>query len=1217
MGIVMFFCDNLWLFLTAGDEYKRYLEILPDISCDRWKTLKDNMDYMNEKMKNNRIPIVHLSTLGLDLNVEEGDVKKGSLFIESENGIPLRGKVLSTSDKMKLDVEDFQGKRQEFHYSFDGTMAVSGENYPGDFVFITNGGEFNIPFMVTIQPKMIPVKEGTICDMNGFIDLYYKDRAEAREIFFQPNFANVFLKEQPERKTLYHNLMKSRDKDLIMEEFLAGAGYKEVVMLDLDEKPIVLDSGKNQEEIWISMTCDGYVEGKISTEKGQVSISHKRFTSDDFTDGRFAVRIEKNQNFTMGSDVVYIDNIRQHFEIPVEWWGTLPAVSQDKEQRLQIKKQQAELMHNYLYFRTGGIQFEDFVEDSRQTLENLHYRTKENIWKLYLMHLALMEDKKEEAETILGELEESRKEQPLSEFEAHYLLYLKSIFYGTPEAISEAVIAIRSFYEKTDHKDQALWMLIYIDREYVYNDRLKYDTIKMLFEGGCKSAVLYYEACALLNENPTFMEDTGSFEISVFRWGVRYGFISLSLAYQFARLALRAKYYQDSIFRIARKLYQIKKDDRFLQVICSLLIKGNRINKEYHEYFREAVEENLKIIGLNEFFIRSTDFSRYDKLPQRVLIYFTYSNTLDANEKAYLYTNVLKNKDAYEEVFGAYYSKMIPFVEEQLIRGRINEQLAYLYTYFQKEILEKSENAKAVCDILFYRKICCLNPGMIGVYVAYPELGTEKYYPLSGGCANIEYFNDRTQIYFVDSREQRYAKDIEYTVSGFLKMSQFPKEWIRKNHNNKKVLLMLSGRINEFMGENEVGIAQKVINSPEYKDWIRIYAMERLLIYYGNHQRKEELDQWIERVNYEEVDQNFRKRLLDYYMEVGRLESAFYGVEKYGVHIMGAAKRLKLANFGIEFFEGRRNDTAIALSRSAFFQKKYNKDTLAYMIRHYDGELEDLCLLWERSCKFGVKTEELERKILSQCIFTDNDTDRVFPIFSNLLNQYMKMQEIEEGYVDPETEQIIGSYLEFASLKELQGSMELTEEMHMAIGREILAGRIKERRTRIHFLYYFADKKKWRKKIRNAAAFIIEEFFKEKFYLPIYHAYEDIVFLPVFYREFTFLTYHGGQGQKVALYYEIEGEEDFWKEKILEEVMPGMYVCSMHFYKSDHVNYRLEEAGEKVSDPGLIQFETFRYDGEDSRFFMLNHMNWEDSGMEKMKAYLMKSYFADHFMKLL
>lgn len=50
-------------------------------------------------------------------------------------------------------------------------------------------------------------------------------------------------------------------------------------------------------------------------------------------------------------------------------------------------------------------------------------------------------------------------------------------------------------------------------------------------------------------------------------------------------------------------------------MICSLLIKGNRTGKEYHEYFRLAVEANLKIIGLNEFFIRSMDFETYDLIP--------------------------------------------------------------------------------------------------------------------------------------------------------------------------------------------------------------------------------------------------------------------------------------------------------------------------------------------------------------------------------------------------------------------------------------------------------------------------------------------------------------------------------------------------------------------------------------------------------------------------
>ena len=77
----------------------------------------------------------------------------------------------------------------------------------------------------------------------------------------------------------------------------------------------------------------------------------------------------------------------------------------------------------------------------------------------------------------------------------------------------------------------------------MYNKRLQYDTIRQLFEEGNNSSLLYFEACDILNENPNYMEELGKFEISIFRLGVRYGYISLSLSYQFARLALKAKYF--------------------------------------------------------------------------------------------------------------------------------------------------------------------------------------------------------------------------------------------------------------------------------------------------------------------------------------------------------------------------------------------------------------------------------------------------------------------------------------------------------------------------------------------------------------------------------------------------------------------------------------------------------------------------------------------------
>lgn len=1150
-------------------------------------------------------PIVSLSVTNLDIEVEEGKVYKDSFFIESENKVPIEGYVCTTSDKVETEAERLEGTRQEIPFYFKGKLATAGNTFEGDIVLITNGGEYNIPYCVKVIHKFVESSGGRISTMEEFVQIYENNRKEAVDIFFLPNFEEVFLQGKPEQKELYHSLMKSRSKSLILEEFLTAAGYKNTSFLDVSQDKLVLEEEDSSAQLELLLTQPGYVEGSIYSEKGQIQISRERFSSDDFTDGKLLFNVEKKQNLLNGSDIIHIDTVRQDIEISVEWWAKQTALTKEKEKKLYLKKKRAQLMHNYLYFRTGSIAFEDFAEDSGHVLEELSRYTEDNEWKLYRMHFFLMEERKEEGKELLELLETISQRDEFTPLEANYFLYLKAMYYRTPEAISKAVSTIREFYELSEYKAEALWMLIYLDREYVYNKRLQYDTIRQLFEEGNNSSLLYFEACDILNENPNYMEELGKFEISIFRWGVRYGYISLSLSYQFARLALKAKYYNKSIYYIAEKLYGVEPDEQFLQVICSLLIKGNRTGKEYHEYFRLAVEANLKIIGLNEFFIRSMDFETYDLIPQRVLIYFTYSNSLDYLEKAYLYSNVLRNKEKYEEVYGAYYSKMLPFIEEQLLKGRINEHLAYLYTCFQKEVLEKPDNWKAVCDILFYHKLICTNPHIIGVYVSCPELGTEKYYPLSGGTGGVEIYNDRAVLYFVDNNEQRYVKDINYQLREFLSPQQFEEEWIRRNLSNRKILLMESGKMEENIKEQTLPVLQRIVFNDDFTRWMQVEAVEKMLVYYENHQDKRNLARWLGKIDYSNISTEFRKTLMDYYMEVGMMEDAFFGIELYGCDIMGAAKILRLASFGAQCYQGKDDEATLSLAYAAFIRKKCNKDTLIYLMKHFKGETAALLEIWERSKRFGLETAAFERRILEQVMFTGNDTEGVFPVF-------------ESFYATDEGDELIDRYLEYASMKELESSMELNDFMHMAIGQEIVNGRMENRHSRIHFLYYFAGREDWYDTIKDTAVYIINGFLQEEFYLPVYQAYSQWITFPIHYQEMTFLTYHGRAGSNVILRYQIDGEEYSLRELHLEEVLPGMYVCHMNFFQKDHVKYRLESDGSPVDEGTGLEFETFEYgDGEESRFFTLNHLDSEESSLPEVKDCLLKTFFADQYMKLL
>ncbi len=1165
--------------------------------------MKEQIDAKRYKGSGIQIPVVALSVDSLDVSVEERRSCRSSFEITSENGVALHGKIYSTNEKIVVNNPDLQGLRQEVSVLFHGEASARGMVYEGNLVLLTNGGEFILPFRYTVVPASVETSEGRISDMDQYMELYQKHYEEAGTLFFLTDFPKVFLSDRPEQQQLYHSLMKGRHRSTILEEFLTAAGYKEPASICLDKDKIILDSGRDQEEIPILLDEPGYIRGTVYSEKNQVELSVSEFTNQDFQDGKLVVSVRKNPNYAMGSDVITIETIRQKYEIPVEWWGTIPLMSREKEEAGQVKHQRAELMHNYLYFRTGSIEFEDFDEESVHVLDDLFFLTGHPEWKLYRFHFLLMEEKKEEAENAFRELEELVEKEEMDPLYQNYFLYLRAMYYRTPESIAEAVLSIRSYYESGDHKAEALWMLIYLDREYVFNKRLQYESIKQLFESGNNSCLLYFEACDILNDNPNYMEELGKFETAVFRWGVRYGYISLSLAYQFARLALKLKYFSPSVFYIVEKLYQVEPDDRFLQVMCSLLIKGNRTERAYHEYFRAAVESNLKIIGLNEFFIRSMDFSEYEVIPQRVLIYFTYSNSLDSAERAYLYTNIIKNRELYSEVQGAYYAKMGPFVEDQLRKGRMNENLAFLYTCYQKDILEKNENGKAVCDILFCHKLICESSEIIGVYAVYPETGKETYYPLSSGTANIEVFNHRTKLYFVDAKEQRYVSGIKYQLKPYMEMTQFDDSWIYHNIGNSKILLHLSGKVGGNAGEGDLIILQRIIENDDYLPWIRQQALAQLLTYYDKHQKKQELARWLARADYTNVPDDFCKNLMDYYMQAGMTENAFFGAELYGCAIMGSAKRLKLASFGVNYHKGELDETTLGLAHSAFEAKKYNRDTLNYLMRYYSGSMEEMILLWERSRKFELSTESLEEKILRQAILTGSRQSKIYEVF-------------EVYYENRGSSSTSTAFLEYASHRSRAGDMELPSSLHKIIGKEILAGQIDDRMTMTDFLYYFADRTDWKEKVQEEASMIIGRFLKEEYYLPVYHKYEDYVRLPVEYDELAFVSYHSGEGHEVRLIYQIQEQDNDLKEKVLQEVLPGLYVCSMHFFQNDHVDYSLEDEGEVVKEDEKLVFETFRYEREDSRFFDLNYLDSKDAGISDLQQYVLKTFFTDEKMKI-
>lgn len=265
-------------------------------------------------------PQVTISVTNLDIEIEEGKVYKNSFLVISENQVPVRGHVFSTNDKLGVDKAEISGVKTEIKYYFKGKLSVAGSEFEGDFVILTNGGEFNIPYRIRVVPKSAETSVGRISSMEEFARLYAQYPREAMELFFLSSFPEVFLKHDPEKRALYHSLMKSRSKPLILEEFMTAAGYKEQISIETEEKSIFLNEGEESGKLVLKLSGPGYLEGRIFTERNQVRLSAERFSSEDFHENTLEVLIEKNQKRTSGSDIIHISTIRQNLLINVEWW---------------------------------------------------------------------------------------------------------------------------------------------------------------------------------------------------------------------------------------------------------------------------------------------------------------------------------------------------------------------------------------------------------------------------------------------------------------------------------------------------------------------------------------------------------------------------------------------------------------------------------------------------------------------------------------------------------------------------------------------------------------------------------------------------------------------------------------------------------------------------------------------------------------------------------
>jgi len=1078
-------------------------------------------------------PEIGLSDSYLDLSVETGTSFERSFIVYSRNGQELSGKVLSTNDKLVPVVTELSGTECEIPFYFKGKMAIPREEHYGDFLLLTNGGEFNIPFCVAVSSRKYRFGDQIIADLDEFYEFAQKDWKKAKDLFFMKDFPDIMLAEQEEYRTLYHDLLKGFSKDMILEQFLMETMKKEPVRIYADREALFIKEG-NVGRFLLTKKGWGCLDGRLYGASGDLYVNIEKINQDAFEEDKIEIFV----SFKEGAkkDTLMIETAFEKIAIPVH------REIKKQQEEIHIERENrklAQLLRHFIDFRIGKTEAEDFIARSMKL-----YPFKGLFYELYCMLLLLVRERITDEETEecreYGQKIEEKQDIYVSDPECRsFYYYVMALWKKEKDYTKKAVHEVRKAYE-----DQRSWKdyltFITMDETIAFHYEAQWDELVHFLEQGINSPFLYLAILDVLNQEPYLLEQLGSYKTYVIRWGLRHQYLSQKLIEQFARLSIREKCFKKDQLPILQKIYDRKPDELYLKAICSMLMKGNKREKEYHVYFEEAVKKHLNLIGLNEFYLRSLDFDTYPVLPKLILYYFHYSSSLDKREKAWLYLNILRNREAYEDIYDNYAERIEAFVKEQLMEGRVNRYLKQLYEMLLPSLLEEPELAKYIPNVIFKRRLSCPNPMMEGVYVCHPENEEEVHVSFVEGLCQIEIYSDAARIYFADRMGNRYHSGIKYQMEAYLDEEVYRDFCLTHIRDDRRVYVKW---VNGDPDDKKEQLARLLAENDELKSWKTEKAVERILDYHYVEKTMEDLSECLDKINYRVISPSYRRTLMNYYMACNRMEDAYFGVELYGSDLMDPEQLYMLTCAGLCLHKEEQDDLLLTMAYKSFVNRKYNREILSYLQKHFHGRIFDLIDLWNVLKDEGMLTAEFEEKVLRQIAFVGSKDKRMFDVILSYLTKVENREWIEDLLTPYSTRFLLQGFVKGQKQKKQE-----PEGYFKVLDRLALEDCLKSDLSRLSYLYHKAETG-YGETEKRVLYRMVREFSKKEIILPFFEKFAGIVTVPALWRESVFFLFTGEENQEYDLFVISDFEEESRKSILkMREIVKGLYYGS--FYKA-------------------------------------------------------------------
>lgn len=1148
--------------------------------------MKEKIAQLSKGIFEYELPGIILSEERIVRTVEAGKRFHGSFTVANTEHSFIKGLIYSDSKHVELKQHDFAGEESVIEYEIRAEYADAGEVLKGTISIISSCGEQGIPFEITVELPFCMTSIGKIKDLFHFANLAKEDWVEAGKLFKNKQFKQVFLYNDRQNRILYKELIKSISTSHAMEEFLVAIHKKLPIHISADKTSVLYDvngTEKFMDKIILTKDQWGYEEINIKSSMPFLIPEHKKVWSDNFIGSIYRLEyVIDPSHMKQGKNCAELTLETVYQTITVKIQCNFNQEREEKEKRKQKKVLEYKLINNYLEFRMGHLDMEQYVSDSEAVLVLLENMESGSYCRLMRAQLFIISGKMSQAEEILNRFEEDGKQLKEESF-IYYcaFLYLKALFSKDDRTIQKSVKEIEHYYESENHDWRLLWYLMYLDSKYDKNRNMKLDVMHTAVEEGCNSPVIYYEICSLYNKDPSLLHALGDMNIRALNWGIQNAFLTKEVIYQFTYLASKEKQYRPVLFYALRQLYRMDASDDILMALCGLLIRGNKTASRYFYWYQTGVKRQLRLTQLYEYYMYSLDEEQHIELDPTILMYFAYNSKLSDDRKSYLYAQIIKDKEQSPSVYQNYRKNIEQFAIEQITRHNIDQNLAIIY----EEILNRdiiTENlAIDLSEIMFRNLIICNNPHMKGVYVVHKELTGASYVPFSGGKAQIDIFTDNAKIILKDYSDNLYSDTVEYTLYPLMKADEYVDRCYSLYPSDQKVLLYLSEKVDTYQkyDERSIEIRRKTNEIKGLRKNFCRDSMQTLIQYYYDNFEGELLEQYLLKIDLGNMHNQERVKVIEYMIIRDLYEEAMQAIQEFGYEEISLNRLIKLCSRVI-MRDGteKENSFLTDVSYYVFSSGKYDDMILRYLILYFLGTTEEMYQLWKAASSFELNTVVLEERLLGQMLFAESYLSDSYEVFLSY-------------YKNGCNKKLTRAFLSYNAYRYFVHNRIIHPELFEIMKKELIYE--ENEVCKMALLKYYSTKDTLTDDERQMSKREIDSLIEKGKIFPFFRDFKDQIEMPSQIIDRCYVEYTANPKKKVLIHYMNSDDDSRFVEEEMQDLYLGVRVSSFILFYNEEIQYYIterEEQSESITESLSMHMEEGLAEERQSRHHSVNLM---------------------------